>query len=192
MVLAATTGSRLFPLTPPSLPKHLLPLCGVPIVLRLLTTLATSGFTKCILAIGNGDETTVDILQNTGGIESKNPVSYVVGKGLWTTVCKLSAECIGSLEALRELKRMGFIPAQNELIVVPGDLVVFSPDVMSKLTHSHRYGDSMDENVAATIALTNVGDEDEFGVPLKESAKVKFLERMSTRYGPLIRKTLCC
>ena len=172
VILAATTGARLFPMTSAETPKHLLPIAGVPALLRLLQSVAASGFSQCVVSLAHGDSVTLDLLKRELGEQVGTNV-YRFQSTLQVTICILSDDCAGSAEALRQMDDV--IPADSHVVVLPGDLVVFETSVLTGLVDAHRQSNLPPTTVSTscTILLANVGEQDEHGVPLKESAKVR-------------------
>jgi hypothetical protein len=61
-------------------------------------------------------------------------------------------------------------------VVLPGDLVVFETSVLAQLVDAHRQSNlTSSVSTACTVLLADVGEQDEHGVPLKESSKVRFV-----------------
>jgi len=90
------------------------------------------------------------------------------------TVVPLSEDCAGSAEALRQLDAS--IPSKSHVVVIPGDLVVLEEKILTKLVDTHRQGNVevlTNPHSAVTMLLADVGEQDEHGIPLKESAKQK-------------------
>jgi len=167
IILAATTGARLFPMTSPETPKHTLPVAGVPVVLRLLHSVAASGFTQCVVALASIDKITQNLLKQQVGDDN------VLNKtNMKVTLHTLSDDCSGSAEALRQVNDV--IPPNSNLVVLPGDLVVLETSVLTQLVNSHRQSNLPPNNMstACTMLLADVGEQDENGIPLKESSKV--------------------
>lgn len=166
VILAATTGARLFPMTSPDTPKHLLPIAGVPVVVRLIHSLSASGFTQCIVALASSDKSTVEILKKEVDQED-----MFQGK-MKVTLFSLSVNCSGSAEALRQVDDL--VPQKSNIVVLPGDLVVMETSVLTQLVKAHRQSNLPPNNMstAVTMILADVGEQDEHGVPLKESSKV--------------------
>ena len=114
------------------------------------------------------------------------------------TVASLGASCGGSADAIRHLSSMDLLPERSHVVVMPGDLVLGSAEgdgsVLRLLADAHRRGQAMPLEQqrrvpssrlppAWTALLSDVGDEDENGVPLKESAKVS---KSAQHYFPII------
>ena len=93
------------------------------------------------------------------------------------TIVRMPEECPGSAEVIRQLE--GLLPRQAHTLVLPGDLVVTKTSTsISALLQAHRQGQTnhnhnSKEKAACTLLLQDVGEQDEQGVPLKESAKLK-------------------
>jgi len=196
VVLAATVGARLFPMTSIHSSKHLLPMAGIPVVVRLLRCLEqAANFTECVLVIAQDDAVTVAAVLNEqdGGLRTVEQVAskphLVVQSSsssssssngssksknkLKITIVVLGDECPGSVEALRQVEAASVIPASSHVVVFPGDLVVFDADAIRKLVDTHRQGKNAGAGAACTMLLADVGEEDEHGAPLKESSKQK-------------------
>ena len=95
------------------------------------------------------------------------------------TFVRLGEDCQGSVDALNEIEVLGIIAPKAHVVVLPGDLVLLegnnaqSQSVLMDLVHSHRHSQSSSIAAACTILLSDVGEQDENGVPLKESSKLK-------------------
>uniref|UniRef100_A0A7S3P789 Translation initiation factor eIF2B subunit gamma n=1 Tax=Amphora coffeiformis TaxID=265554 RepID=A0A7S3P789_9STRA len=96
------------------------------------------------------------------------------------TVVRMPEECPGSAEILRQLE--GLLPAAAHTLVVPADLLVThsttaaTTTTITALLQTHRQGQApkgANDRAACTMLLQDVGEQDENGVPLKESAKQK-------------------
>ena len=223
VVLACTTGARLFPLASQQqqLPKHLLPAAGIPFLERLLTG-ALSDFQHVFIAIAADDQMTVPTLfeeqtavwqSDTAAATSTTTTdpttaTFPQPHSVWkpvannsnsnnnnnnnnslllparVTVVRMPEECPGSAEVLRQLE--GLLPTAAHVLVVPGDLVVTSAaTTLAALVQAHRQGQQAVKKTnytcnqtaagpaACTLLLHDVGEQDEHGVPLKESAKQK-------------------
>ena len=210
----------------PTVPKHLLPVAGTSIVRRLLGSVASAGFSRCVVAVAASDNglTAKSVLAEEaaassggGGSSSISRVGdhvlrLVIGgcsssssaggggkKGKGSTdgavktmeiyIVTLGASCGGSADAIRHLSGAGAVPASSHLVILPGDLVLAASlgdgsslrlladahrrGQQSGCTRSERAGDASFAPPACTVLLSDVGDEDENGIPLKESAKVR-------------------
>jgi GTP:adenosylcobinamide-phosphate guanylyltransferase len=183
VILAATSGARLFPLTNnASSPKHLLPVGGKPVVLRLLQSLYDTGFTECILALSHEDnDVTVNQLLSQDSHKNLEQVSpgcvFRFRKSLEITIHVLSESCAGSAEALREIRASSTTSiGSSHWVVLPGDLIFSDSNHLSELVDRHRHfynSTSSNEKTACTMLLADTSEQDEHGVPLKESAKVR-------------------
>ena len=91
------------------------------------------------------------------------------------TIHILSDECAGSGEALRQID--GVISSKSHVVVLPGDLLVFETSVLTQLVDAHRQSNLTSVSTACTMLLTDVGERDEHGVPLKESSKVRSFQK---------------
>ena len=183
VILAGTKGSRLFPLTSSDTPKHLLPVAGIPSILRLLDSL--DNFREIVIAINSqDDDQTLKVVEQVATLkqqdqdqqqqeEESNTTTNVwkleSTKNQQTiTIIKLDEECFGPADALRQVETKDVIHSQSRIVVFPGDLVFLRKDLdLDKLLRP-------DEDSACTALLVDVGEVDEHGIPLKESAKVSF------------------
>ncbi len=116
-------------------------------------------------------------------------------RGLDICLISLPVECAGSADALRSIHNEGIIPGTSHVMVLPGDLVLypklcyedgsedFHTDVLGSLADVHRreyrVGLKSGMPLALSMLLADVGEEDENGAPLKESAKVRLLRTFS-------------
>jgi len=215
----------------PTVPKHLLPVAGTSIVRRLLGSVASAGFSRCVVAVAASDNglTAKSILAEeaaaSSGVGGSSSISRVgdhvlrlviggcssssaggggkKGKGstdgavktMEISIVSLGANCGGSADAIRHLSGAGAVPASSHLVILPGDLVLAASlgdgsslrlladahrrGQQSVCTRSERAGDASFAPPACTVLLSDVGDEDENGIPLKESAKVRSEREMS-------------
>jgi NDP-sugar pyrophosphorylase family protein len=204
VVLAATVGTRLLPLTSfkreaaGATPKHLLPIAGVPNMIRLLKCLHHSSFERIVLVLSEQDEVTLPVLQGEWAATSAAKTADG-GEEFGTNVLNLDprchvqivfvdSDCSGSAQAIRSVHKL--IPATSNLVVLPGDLVLLDTAALQSLVHMHRQRSRLAPAVGAavvasktaglplppaacTILLGDVGEVDEHGCPLKESAKSK-------------------
>lgn len=180
LVLAASKGSRLFPMTSSEMPKHLLPIAGIPNILRLLEGLAY--VPQIVIAVSAEDSVTAPLLQTSLSSESSSTtrptdagddsiddvtIIPVKGRAQTITVIKLSAECLGPVDALREVEESKLVHPATRLVVIPGDLVLLQKDIsLDALMRPPSESD-------CAVLLVDVGEVDEHGAPLKESAKAK-------------------
>jgi NDP-sugar pyrophosphorylase family protein len=177
VILAATVGSRLFPMTSPQLPKHLLPVAGVPNIIRLLKQVQSIGFSECVVALAVDDAVTIPVVKElcsttepSGSPQHDNTTTTVLQYlSLNITFIRMKDDCQGSAEALRHIESTNVISPQSYIIVFPGDAVILEEDGISRLARVYRER----KRVACAMLLTDEGQVDEHGVPLKESAKQK-------------------
>ena len=166
VILAGTKGSRLFPMTSSETPKHLLPVAGIPSILRLLETLVN--FPEIVIAISPEDGQTKKVVENVAKLKDDKGDIWIFesSKNQKITLVKLGEECFGSIDALRQVETSDVIDSQSRVVVFPGDLVFLKKDLdLGPLLR-------LDTDSACTALLVDVGEVDEHGVPLKESAKV--------------------
>ena len=69
VILASSEGSRLFPMTTKDIPKHLLPLAGIPSIVRLLESMGA--FSQIVIAIAEDDTKTLPTLLGTNNTTDK-------------------------------------------------------------------------------------------------------------------------
>lgn len=203
VVLAATVGTRLLPLTSfkreaGGTPKHLLPIAGVPNLVRLLKCLQHSSLEKIVLVLSEQDLVTLPVLQAEW--TATNEVKAADGGDDFGTkvlnldprcqvqIVFVDADCSGSAQAIRSVHKL--IPATSNLVILPGDLVLLDTAALRSLVHTHRQRSRKSPvdgaavvvsktaglplpSAACTILLGDVGEVDEHGCPLKESAKSK-------------------
>lgn len=170
VILASTKGSRLFPMTSSvDMPKHLLPVAGMPSILRLIAGLVN--FPEIVVAIHKEDTKTLNVIQEVATMKdsSADDVWKLQSKtrNQNITIIRLSEECFGSIDALRQVEAKKIVHVQARLVVLPGDLVILKRNI--NLNDLIRPGGES----ACTSLLVDVGEVDEHGVPLKESAKVR-------------------
>ena len=173
LVLATTKGSRLFPVTTNETPKHLLPIAGIPCILRLLDDLAT--FENIVVAISAEDDVTIPTIETIAALTENDEVN-----GVWKfdaiknnnkqqqriSILKLDEDCFGPVHAIRQVEEASLVHPSSRLVVFPGDLVLLHKDYdLSSLIRP-------EEDSSCVVSLVDVGEVDENGVPLKESAKV--------------------
>jgi len=229
VILAATVGTRLFPLTSvaattsaagaaaatdsaaaadnaPSgtpaaaaLPKHLLPVAGVPVLARLLRCVQSAAlFRTCVVAVSSQDTATVAALRSefgqseTAGAGTAADASSTTASTfrfgthptMEVTIVPLEEsadgeECSGSADVIRQLEMRYFRRQlrnsnKTNIVVLPGDLVVADRSALEGIVRAHyRASCSSGPAAACTLLLTDVGELDEHGAPLKESAKQK-------------------
>jgi carbonic anhydrase/acetyltransferase-like protein (isoleucine patch superfamily) len=97
----------------------------------------------------------------------------------------------GSVDALRHIEATNVISKHSHVVVFPSDLVILNGTAaIQQFVQAHRQGQQESQNpqepgcsrrsnsqicssAACTVLLAEVGEEDENGIPLKESAKQK-------------------
>ena len=137
VILASSEGSRLFPLTSKDSPKHLLPIAGIPSILRLLKSLSHAR--HLVICIASDDCHTMKVLEEQGGasLVDRPTSQQQQSQQVWTltsttpdkqqqsiTVVKLEEDCPGSVDAIRQIEKAKIIPESCHILVLPGDLVV--------------------------------------------------------------------
>lgn len=183
----------------------MMPVAGIRVISRLLTAIETSGFQECVVLLSQDDKVSIphfkkelvkedgdnnnndnkDGFKNVYQITSTKPSLLVLespsGDNMKITILTLDGDCQGSIDALRKVEDAAVVPSSSNMVVIPGDLVVFDASVFSNLCNSHRQGhqglangaEGSKMTTACTVLLADVGEQDEHGVPLKESAKVR-------------------
>ena len=192
VILASSKGSRLFPMTARDIPKHILPVAGIPSIVRLLESLSPS-FSQIVIAVADDDTNTLPTLLGTYNNSDKAIASLVNGPeeqtlsssndigaascwelesklktGQRIHLVKLSQDCYGSIDALRIIEDTKLVHPETRIVIFPGDLVILkrNTEFLNPLIRP------ASEDVACTAMLVDVLEQDENGLPLKESAKV--------------------
>ena len=191
-------------MTTKDIPKHILPVAGIPLIVRLLESLSV--FPQIVIAVAGNDTKTLTTLLETKDSAGKAVVSLVensedhqsmttsttakssingtsywelkseMARGQKIFIVKLSDDCYGSLDALRVIEGTKLIDPETRIVMFPGDLVILKKNIKSlnaliRPEHS--------KNIGCTAILVDALEQDEHGLPLKESAKAKkgFLSR---------------
>lgn len=173
LILAATIGARMYPLASPSYPKHLLPVAGIALLIRQLHVLDACGFSECVVAVANEDKSTGALLKEIDGIQQISSTSFMFRSTLKITIHQLPEDCSGSMQALSNIEEGSVFASSSHVVVLPGDLVITDKTILEQLANTHRQGYTHESKTACTMLLTDVGEEDENGIPLKESSKAK-------------------
>jgi len=180
-------------------PKHLLEVAGISLLDRLLTVLMEGcGFTEVVVALAHNDQATRETLllkggdrfQIVSGTKDDRSIPLVLQSNKQPCSTKITLfnlehqpagdnNTAGSLDALRQIEAAQIVPLASQMVVVPGDLVVLNAAPLKTWIHQHRQGQKRRNNkqglprAACSVLLTDVGEVDEHGHPLKESAKQK-------------------
>lgn len=165
VVLAATQGSRLFPLTSAETPKHLLPIAGVPCIIRLMDALKL--ISHVIICVAEDDKATFSVLEEIATKTSDTTLETKAGQKI--TLLRLPENNSGSADAIRKIEEEKLVAESSHLVVVPGDLVVLNQNAIEPFLRPPLSGS---DQSACSAVLVDVGEQDEHGLPLKESAKV--------------------
>jgi hypothetical protein len=173
---------------------------GVPSILRLFEAGPLSAFSQIVISVSSDDTKTISTLlggdpdekeksheKNRGIarlIETTDLTSTTVGgasqcwhlesknvKGQKIYVIKLSGDCFGPIDALRQIEKTKTIHPSTRIVVFPGDLVVLKAENFDLDALIRPSSDS-----ACTVVLVDVLEQDEHGNVLKESAKVSLCE----------------
>ena len=173
LILAARSGARLYPLTSQSNPKHLLPVAGISIIVRQLHVLAACNFSDCVIAVACDDVSTSASLKCVDEMKQRSTSCFTFKGSLKITLHQLPEDCSGSVQALRDVEDTFVFAPASHVVVIPGDLVITDKVVLEQLANMHRQGYMGPTKTACSVLLADVGEQDENGVPLKESAKAK-------------------
>jgi translation initiation factor eIF-2B subunit gamma len=158
------------------------PVAGVPRLCRLLLTLQASGFVEIVVAVEENDRTTAQTLSSADNLpdfqvvqkEEKGSSSLIrlVIRASHTKVTAVRVRSgTGSAQTLRQIEEeTSLLPPTSHVVVLPGDIVLSDVTSLTRLVHGHRQVQPL---AACTVLLNDVGEQDEHGVPLKESAKQK-------------------
>jgi hypothetical protein len=176
-------------MTTADIPKHLLPVAGVPSILRLLEDDGPlSSFSQIVIAISFDDSKTLPTLLGEGEEDSRGLATLVRTenadssasnshacwhlkskkiKGQKIQLVKLFEDCFCSIDALRQIEETKLIHPATRIVVFPGDLAFLKKqsinlDAMIRTT----------PDVACTALLVDVLVQDENGNTLEEPAKV--------------------
>eukprot|EP00934_Nitzschia_sp_Nitz4_P008065 Nitzschia sp. Nitz4//scaffold65_size103378//90226//91829//NITZ4_004482-RA/size103378-augustus-gene-0.89-mRNA-1//-1//CDS//3329556288//8055//frame0 len=178
LVLATSKGSRLFPMVSDETPKHLLPIAGVPSIQRLLETLAPQ-VSQIIVAVSPDDSQTLPLIETLATLrepwdplsDEKAPkVSHYRMNEPSKPLCFVQTNTtFGPIDVIRQIEQTKILHPQTRLCVVPGDLVILPHDIRSWDPILRPPSTTSD----CISLLVDVGEVDEHGVPLKESAKAK-------------------
>lgn len=162
VVLVGGFGTRLRPLTF-EIPKPLLPVCNIPLLERLMTSLAHGGVTHAVLALGFKPEPFLKAFPNNrcAGVE----LSYAVEDRPLDT-----SGAIGF--AARDAK----IYERGETFIVANGDILTDLDV-AKLVEFHRSA-----HAQGTIHLTPVADPSQYGVVETDTTGkvIRFVEKPKT------------
>lgn len=162
VVLVGGFGTRLRPLTF-EIPKPLLPVCNIPLLERLMTSLAHGGVTHAVLALGFKPEPFLKAFPNNrcAGVE----LSYAVEDRPLDT-----SGAIGF--AARDAK----IYERGETFIVANGDILTDLDV-AKLVEFHRSA-----HAQGTIHLTPVADPSQYGVVETDASGkvIRFVEKPKT------------
>jgi len=232
VILAATCGARLYPLTSSKddldmndedsddcmdgdnaewyMPKHLLPLAGKPILHHLIQHCGDIGMNHVIIAISVYDDVTKNsLVSGIGAKEIEKDVVVLADNGdgekketedgeaevvtryqlkyrdMDLSIMAMPSDCAGSADAIRVIQRQGAISDSSHVMVMPADLILY-PKICCDDQHSNALGALADVHrreyrvglkkevpLAMSMLLADVGEEDENGIPLKESSKAK-------------------
>ncbi|MEM4417853.1 MAG: sugar phosphate nucleotidyltransferase [Nitrososphaerota archaeon] len=158
MVFAAGYGRRLYPLTS-SRPKHLLPLAGTPLILRVLEALRTAGIRELGVTVGYMSEKVADLISRFGAA----PI--------------FQSQIAGTGQALRESKP--FLMGEDRFFVVYGDVTVTA----SELIKLYRYVEENDLD-GGLIAVKRRG-EGLYGVVRTKDGLLTSIAEKSSEPGPV-------
>jgi NDP-sugar pyrophosphorylase family protein len=173
LILAARSGARLYPLTSQSHPKHLLPVAGIALILRQLHVLVACHFSDCVIAVASEDSSTIACLKAENDVQQQSTSCFTFKGSLKITLHQLPEDCSGSMQALRDIEENSIFAPSSHVVVIPGDLVITDKLVLEQFANAHRQGCMDSTKTACSMLLADLGEQDENGIPLKESAKAK-------------------
>jgi len=150
VVLAAGRGVRLSPLTD-TRPKHVVPVCGKPLIGHLIECLASNGVNDILLVVGYMNEAVKNLLGDGGRFGVR--ISYVV-----------QPEVLGTANAVWMGKQH---VDEEDFLVVYGDLFI-RPEAVEKVLKV--YGESGKQFVMSTVSVAN---PEQYGVVYVEGGCVK-------------------
>jgi NDP-sugar pyrophosphorylase family protein len=164
IVLASSIGTRLYPMSSDELPKHMLPVVGIPILFRLLQTLEACGFIETVVTLRHDDTVTretflhpMEPLQHSykvvkssssdvgsssphhGKMQALQPL-VVMSSQMKVTLVNFASPCSGSIEAIRLAD--AYVPSRSHIVVFPGDLIALNAEPIKSLIHTHRCNSS--------------------------------------------------
>jgi hypothetical protein len=182
-------------LTTADVPKHLLPVAGVPAIVRLLDAEGPlSAFPQIVVAVAADDtQTLLTLVGQHSAKDETEPSRSSRSSGIatlqseqddsrWTLtsnnvqgqaidLVKLSEDCFGPIDALRQIEIMNIVHPETRMVVFPGDLVILNDD--KKIERYMLDALIRPPSDSAIVAmLVDVLEQDEHGHTLKESAKV--------------------
>ena len=165
VVLASSIGTRLYPMSSDDVPKHMLPVVGIPILFRLLQALEVCGFIETVVTLRHDDSVTREaFLHSTGSFPhpykvvkssaNENSVGntsphhgkiqtlplIVKSPQMKVTIVNFTTPSSGSVEAIRLAD--AYIPSRSHIVVIPGDLMVLNAEPIKSLIHTHRCNSS--------------------------------------------------
>jgi len=186
VILAGSAGERMYPLcgtdddsmfdekasasanqNTPATPKCLLPLAGSCPLALLIAAVKTAGLPNANIKVLAAPE----IYPQISGYVQSSGTSNI-------EVTKLTVECAGSADALRQVKREKNIDESHSILLLSSDLVLENASCLVGLVESH-HSVSNSSKDSVSLLLADFGHEDGEGVPVKESKKSKlgFLAR---------------
>jgi NDP-sugar pyrophosphorylase family protein len=184
VVLASSIGTRLYPITTDEpqqqqqqqqqrheinddqsyVPKHMLPIVGIPILLRLLHCIEQCQFTECVIALKHDDTVTRSLFTTTNNTlqythpykvvatpkqprqhnpqqelqdQPSLPPLIVQSSQMKITIINYETPCTGTIDALRQLDP--YVPNINShCVLFPSDLLVFDIEPIRTMIHTHR------------------------------------------------------
>lgn len=145
LVLAAGEGTRMRS----SLPKPLHPLCGRPMVLHVIDSLADLPVDRVVVVVGHGAETVTKVIQERA--TPSRPVEFVDQRVQRGTGDAAAVGLTGLPEAALELD-------DADVVVVPGDTPLLRPQTLARLVRTHRASEA-----AATVLTARLPDPSGYG-----------------------------
>ncbi|MBS7655835.1 NTP transferase domain-containing protein [Candidatus Bathyarchaeota archaeon] len=163
IVLAAGLGSRLTPITD-NKPKHMISLCGQPLINYVLTAIKLNEVKDLILVVRKGENFTKNFLDNGEKLGLKLKYS-------------IQEKPLGTADALKSALK--FID-EDQFLVVYGDILLSSKVIQEALNCFKEFG----ENV---ITVAPVKNAREYGVIKEKNGKlVKLIEKPKDVSGEIL------
>ncbi|MHA1238701.1 MAG: bifunctional sugar-1-phosphate nucleotidylyltransferase/acetyltransferase [Candidatus Odinarchaeia archaeon] len=149
IVLAAGEGKRLHPLTLTK-PKHILPVAGVPLLIRTINNLREAGISDIVIVVRHFKEKIAEMLGN--GEKFGVNIQYVEQQ-----------KCLGTADALRVAENY----VSGDFLIVNGDTLT-EPFLYSKVIEKHQ-----NSNSTLTLGVKKVKDPSRYGLVIVEQGRVK-------------------
>jgi len=143
VVLAAGEGTRMRS----PVPKVLHPICGRPMLLHVLDTLVTLPLDRIVIVVGHGAERVTKVVHER--LATEIPIEFVEQRVQRGTGDATSVGLTAFADAL---------DADDDVLVLTGDVPLLRPDTLAALATEHRLADA-----AATLLTVEVDDPTGYG-----------------------------